>query len=160
MLSGAPRSRDHGDNPRRGVETSRRCLPSKYRSREFWPRKLSRTCFRPADGQPQARSRALPETASTPSSFSGSFDSALETVREASLLPGAPLKMTGAGGFASPQQHRMFGASLVPFAVDRAVLHHRTQGVFSCILCRPCDTKLLYVDVPLQVTLASLCFPA
>src|SRR5260370_31028579 len=84
---------------------------------------LSRTCFRPGDGQPQARSRELPETAFTPSSFSGSFDSALETVREASTLPGAPLKMTGAGGFASPQQHRMFGASLVSFAVDRAALH-------------------------------------
>src|SRR5260370_2349352 len=38
MLSGAPRSRDHCQNLRRGVETSRRCLPSEYRSREFWPR--------------------------------------------------------------------------------------------------------------------------
>src|SRR5260370_21440483 len=84
---------------------------------------LSRTCFRRGDGQTEARARELPETAFTPSSFSGSFDSALETVREASILPGAPLKMTGAGGFASPQQHRMFGASLVPFAGDRAVLH-------------------------------------
>src|SRR5260370_21735713 len=76
-------------------------------------------------GRRSARSdvERTPETAFTPSSFSGSFDSALETVREASTLPGAPLKMTGAGGFASPQQHPMFGASLFAFAVGRAALH-------------------------------------
>src|SRR5260370_6712837 len=82
-------------------------------------------------GRRSARSdvERTPETAFTPSSFSGSFDSALEIVREATILPGAPLKMTVAGGFAGPQQHRMFGASLVAFFADRAVVHSSQLGI-------------------------------
>jgi hypothetical protein len=38
MLSGAPRSCDLCQNPRRGVETSRRCFKSRCRHGEFWPR--------------------------------------------------------------------------------------------------------------------------
>src|SRR5260370_26340741 len=123
MLSGASRSRDHREKPRLGVETCRRCLPSKYRSREFWAQELSRTRFRTGDGQPKrGRENSLKlHFLLHHSSFSGSFDSAFETVREASILPCAPLKVTVAGGFASPQQHHMFGASLVPFAACRTV---------------------------------------
>src|SRR5260370_5056247 len=124
MLSGAPRSRDHCENPRRGVETSRRCLPSKYRSREFWAQELSRTRFRPGDGQPKrGRENSLKlHLLLHHSSFSGSSDAAVRTVVRANILPCAPLKVTVAGGFASPQQHHMFGASLVPFAACRTVL--------------------------------------
>jgi hypothetical protein len=135
MLSGAPRSRDHCQNPRRGVETSRRCLPSKYRSREFWPRNCpGHVSGRETVSPKQGRENSLKlHLLLHHSSFSGSFDSALETVREATVLPGAPLKMTGAGGFASPQQHRILGASLVPFAACRAVLHDSsTSGHLVC----------------------------
>src|SRR5260370_11775618 len=50
--------------------------------------------------------------------------------------------MTGAGGFASPQQHRMFGASLVPFAVDRAVLQDSSSQT------APLPRKPMPLDTP------------
>jgi len=42
MLSAAPRSRNGYENPRRGSETSRRCLANKCRFGEFWPRNSPR----------------------------------------------------------------------------------------------------------------------
>jgi hypothetical protein len=119
MLSGAARdfgqrgeSRARSRGPvLRPAEGIPKCVGSKCCVREFYPGTVPENVFCSGDGQPQVMSGEFPEDASTSLSFSGSFDSALETVIPRTVSRGAPLKMTVAKGFAKTTEFRKrFGA--------------------------------------------------